>query len=79
MRILLINITDEAYEELDVTVYNTDGQMHDPPRSIITRWNSSYKQRKDCLTSNGVGLVCTIFLVWLRDRMGWNLNLKENN
>ena len=27
-------ITDEAYEALDVVVYNTDEQMHGPPNSM---------------------------------------------
>ena len=33
-RQMLIKFTDEAYEELDAVMYNTDGQMHGPPNQI---------------------------------------------
>ncbi len=38
-----------------------------------------FETKGKSLTSNGVGLVCTIFLVCLRDRMGWDLKLNKGN
>jgi hypothetical protein len=65
--------TDEAFQEPDVKVCNTDERMLGPPykrkrfiqlsTKTIGRGVKKKVLRNHEFTSNGVGLVCTILLV----------------
>ena len=63
---LIIKLTDEVIEEPGVIMCNTDERMHDPPKQ---KNGKILNKNKQSFTSNGVGPVCTILLIKLRDRM----------